>query len=364
MDGTIVEGAFSKGIQLDGTTEIRLQPVSYAGEDSIQDWKVSFWWYPDSLDNAKLLTLNRQKKYKDSSLTYTESFVIYLVVDSPTEPIAEGRFAIKLDMYGKSLDCYVANPIEVNTWNKISIEFREGEIITSANGQRHTVAMDGVRETDDISVNFHDWTLGDSEKGISGIVDSFQVYRPNSDASPSKSMPVYVVVIIVLILFLVIFFLCYFVYRRYYKRGGKVEKVFGKGVEFTSPGQNIVPSGGPPTYPPTTALPRSSYGSNKLASKRPPTKMETAPQPTNPPPQPMRTPPRPMKTPPKRSGVPPVPGSAAPISTGLPPPPPKPDGMAPKPNRSSSRGSGAKRSIVRIRLKSPRSWTQMSREKT
>jgi len=43
IDGTIVTGAFDDGIYLDGQTEIRLQPVTFDGEDTIQDWKVSFW---------------------------------------------------------------------------------------------------------------------------------------------------------------------------------------------------------------------------------------------------------------------------------------------------------------------------------
>jgi len=358
IDATIVDGAFEDGIYLDGKTEIRLQPVSFAGEDTIQDWKLSFWWYPDKLDNVKLLTLNRQQQYPDSSLTYTESFVISLVVNSTTEPIQNTRFAIELDMYGKFLDCYVDHPIQINFWNKISIEFREGEIITSANGQWHTIAMDGVKETDDLSVNFHDWTLGDSENGISGIIDAFQVYRPNSDASPSKSMPVYVVVIIVIVVLLVIFILWYFVYPRVCKRESKAKKaeVF-RSLEFSSQGQDKpVPSGGPPAAP-SIAPPSTNYGSQQPMSKRPPRpNMFTPSQPKSAPPQPMRTPPRPMKTPPKPSGVPPVPaGAAPPIPSGLPPPkptsaPPKPNSTAPKkskaPPKYRNSGSG-KRPIVR-----------------
>jgi len=366
IEGTLVEGAFDEGIYLDGRTEIRLQPVSFAGEETVQDWKVSFWWYPDRIENVKLLTLNRQQQYPDSSLTYTESFVIYITANhSTTEPIREGRFAIELDMYGKFLDCYVDHPIRLNFWNKISIEFKEGEIITSANGQWHTIAMDGVKETDDISVNFHDWTLGDSEQGISGIIDAFQVYRPGSDASPSKSTPVYVTVIIVIVILLVIFILWYFVYPRFCKRESKAEKakVFGA-VEFSQPGGNNpgaeeeartkewrkrfeVPTGGPPAAPPS-----STYGYQQSAAKRPPKPMFTPPQPTSAPPQPMRTPPRPMKTPPKPSGVPPVPGGAPPIPSGLPPAaPPSAPPMAPKSKRAPpsyrKSGSGAKRPIVR-----------------
>jgi len=313
IDGTIVSGAFEDGIQLDGQTEIRLQPVTFDGEENIQDWKVSFWWWPDRLSTVKLLTLNRQTTYEDSSLTYTESFVIWLVVNSTTEPIDAGKFAIELDMYGKFLDCYVDHPIRLRFWNKISIEFREGEIITSANGQWHEIAMDGVKETDDISVSFQDWTLGDSERGISGILDAFEVYRPSSGASPSKAVPVYVWAIVGFVVLSVIFVIYCFIYPRYCK-STKSEKASNAIEIYSAPKVSeptIAPSGG------------------QTAIKRAP--MNTPPKPFNPP--------RPAMTPPKPSGVPPLPGAVPPKPIGL--PPSKPNFAPPRPTGRTSGGRRA-----------------------
>jgi len=93
--------------------------------------------------------------------------------------------------------------------------------------------MDGVTETDDISVSFQDWTIGDSEKGISGVLDAFEVYRPSSNASPSKALPVYVWVIICLVILSVIFLIYFFIYPRYCAKGTKADKAI-PGIELNS----------------------------------------------------------------------------------------------------------------------------------
>lgn len=276
--------------------------------------------------------------------------MIWLVVNSTTEPIEQNNFAIELDMYGRFLDCYVDHPILLNFWNKISIEFREGEIITSANGQWHTIAMDGVSETDDISVSFQDWTLGDAERGISGVLDAFEVYRPYSDAIPSKALPVYIWAIVGVVIIGIIFFIYCFIYPRYCKRSTRADKTF-EGVEFNSYTAENKPI---PTIP-TIAPPASTNGQaafGQTAIKRPQRPMST-----------------PAMTPPKPRGAPPIPGALPPQPIGVPPPrpnmtPPKPDFAPPRPigktsgrrapprptNRTNSTGSRTSGNVLNLGL--------------
>merc|ERR1719461_449077 len=150
----------------------RLQPHDFGAP--VAHWRVSFWWKPDVLTRQRFLTLKR-----DRGKGYNEMFTIDFVHESDTEPVGEDNFAIEIWLYDFMVDCYVPNPITVNEWNKISIEFNVGEIVTSANGVVHRVNMMSD-EMGDFAVEFQDWYIGertnnDGIQGLSGVIDVFEV---------------------------------------------------------------------------------------------------------------------------------------------------------------------------------------------
>jgi len=199
--GVMVEGVSGQGAKLNGNERLRMQPVEF--DEPVEHWKVSFWWKPEEHKREKFLTLNRINE--DG---FAEALEIWFAHESDSEPIVGSTFAIELSMYGMFLDCYVARPIEVGEWNKISVEINRGKIITSANGLKHEVGFE--LGADDISADFTDWYIGEYQNGISGTIDMVQVQNlglgDGSGAWPVWAQIIFSIFVIMVIIAL--FYLC------------------------------------------------------------------------------------------------------------------------------------------------------------
>jgi len=92
-------------------------------------------------------------------------------------------------MYDQLVDCYVDHPITNGEWNKISLEFGDGYVVTSANGIRHRVQFETGEASDD-GVLFDDWYIGENNVGVEGIggtIDKFEVANLDIDENSPRS---------------------------------------------------------------------------------------------------------------------------------------------------------------------------------
>lgn len=213
MAGEIVPGAFGYALRTTGEQITRLQPHDFGGP--VDNWKISLWWMPDTLGRQRLLTMNR-----DRGNGFVEQLTIDFVTESDTEPVEDDMFAIEVWLFDTRVDCYVNHPIELNTWNKIAIEFSHGMIKTSANGITHTVEME-TANTDDYAADFSDWYIGERNLGVTGIsgtIDKFQVSNMDvPDNAPQNSGKIATWVLVTLIggVSLALVFLGFLFYRCY-----------------------------------------------------------------------------------------------------------------------------------------------------
>merc|ERR1719510_1453975 len=218
-------GLFGNGGELDGQTAVKLQDVDFGSV--VETWRVSFWWKPTQLRNERFLTITNGKESSCGSPGCNQ-FIINFVHTSTkgTEPITGPTFAIELFMFGEFLDCYIDNgeigadqpdttrAIKVNEWNKISIEFDTGRVITTANGLKHEVekAQDGIGASN-VGVQFKDWEIGALENGLSGTIDKFEVANLVPGAVPKHSRPMWFKVTIGGLVAIFVLFVAFIAYK-------------------------------------------------------------------------------------------------------------------------------------------------------
>merc|ERR1719204_517593 len=169
---TLVKGDFDQGGLFQGNERTPLTPYC----KTTNHWKISFRWKPDSSDPntddpVRFFTIRR-----DRGNGLKEDFVISFDHDFIIEnQVTTNQFVIHVDAYGSETQCFVNTPITADQWNKITVEFRNGILTTTANGESHTTAFQVNGPSDDMSVDFCDWWLGDEQNGIRGVVDNIEV---------------------------------------------------------------------------------------------------------------------------------------------------------------------------------------------
>jgi len=219
-------GLFGNGGEFDGKTQIQLQPVDFDGE-KVETWKISFWWKPKELKKQRFMTITNGEESECTGVDCNK-FIIDFVPKNKEGMVTE-TVKLELKMFGEHYECFSPNPITLNEWNKISIEFDMGRVVFGINGIKEEMegasegqstegaSEDGSTDAEkglgatNVGVVFDNWSIGALKDGLTGTIDKVEVTNLHPRSQPNTTEPMWVRLVIGSVLGLIACFcLCAF----------------------------------------------------------------------------------------------------------------------------------------------------------
>lgn len=141
------------------------------GLGKLYDWSVSVWIKPLAIPtNNVFLTLN-SKSGEQVQIRFAKSTAT--------------KFELDVDYLGRNVRCFVASPVTLNDWNKLTVKFDSQSITTGANGFVHRLAFDGEQQqgTDrPTEIDVDSWEIGADINGVNALLDQFEIRVPEKYA--------------------------------------------------------------------------------------------------------------------------------------------------------------------------------------